>query len=206
MDQDTKDPDGPNTLSQGCYKQASDLTNPEACAAGAKAAGKDLQWKQTNAAGAPTAWGCVDPTAKPADSAKDCTGHDNGTGNTQVDSKTGLCADGSKPGDAAGPTNKIEGATNKCGSSSTNIIGCSSTGGQAIGDVLKIFVMVLSFGVGIAAVGGLGYSAVQYAGASDNESHVSAAKDRIRNIVIGLLLYGLLLAITNWLLPGTIFS
>lgn len=194
MDQGTKDPNSPNpnTLDSGCYKQASDLTNPQACAAGAKATGKDLQWKQTNKEGDPAAWGCVDPTAKPDDATKD----------------PNKIADG--PTNCDSPVvNKdscIQGATNKCGTSETNIIGCSGTGGQAIGDVLKIFVMVLSFGVGIAAVGGLAYSAIQYAGASDNESHVSAAKERIRNIIIGLLLYGFLLVIVNWLLPGGIFS
>ena len=65
--------------------------------------------------------------------------------------------------------------------------------------------IVLSFGVGIAATGSIAYSAIRYAGARDNQSDVSLARERIRNVVIGLLLYGFLIAIANWLVPGGIF-
>lgn len=90
----------------------------------------------------------------------------------------------------------------KCGEARTNIVSCDGEGATALGNVLRVFVIVLSIGVGIAAVGGIAYSAVQYAGASDNEGNVSAAKDRIRNIVIGLLVYGFMVVIVNWLVPG----
>lgn len=187
MDSDTKDPDGPNTLSKGCYKQATDLTNPEACEAGAKATGRDFKWQKTNKAGEKEAWGCVDPA------------HPNG-----VEADEG---DASCPKDVSGNCALVYSVTGKCGAEAkTNIIKCNTTGGAAtFNDILRIFVIVLSFGVGIAATGSIAYSAIRYAGARDNQSDVSLARERIRNVVIGLLLYGFLIAIANWLVPGGIF-
>ncbi len=100
---------------------------------------------------------------------------------------------------------RVEGV---CGEGArTNLIRCEDEGGAAaFNNVLRIFVIVLSFGVGIAAVGGLAFSAIQYAQASDNEGQVSAARERIRNIVIGIFLYGFLVAIVNWLMPGGIIG
>jgi hypothetical protein len=60
--------------------------------------------------------------------------------------------------------------------------------------------------VGVAALGGLAWASITYARATDNSGTVSEAKDMIRNIVIGLILYGFLIAIVNWLVPGTIFG
>lgn len=188
MDGPTKDPNGPNTLGAGCYKQASDLTNPQACEQGGKAAGRQFEWKQTNKAGDPTAYGCVDPQSPNGvdqqDPTAQCLKNAEGTG----------CAD------------KLDGGEGKCGQAKTNIISCNGEGAGALGDVLRIGVVVLSICVGIAAVGGIAWSSVQYASATDNQSNVSSARERIRNIIIGLLLYGFMVAIINWLVPGGIIG
>ncbi len=143
----------------------------------------------------------------PSAAANPCEGR--GDGKLGADGK---CSDGSDPNEADclkaadGKTclSGITGATNKCGEAKTNIIGCSGTSEGALNDVLRIFVIVLSFGVGIAAVASIAYSAIRYAGARDNQGDVSLARERIRNTVIGLLLYGFLIAIANWLVPGGI--
>ena len=94
----------------------------------------------------------------------------------------------------------------QCGQARTNLISCGSdTGAAAFNGVLRIIVIVLSIGVGVAAVGGIAWASLRYAGASDNEGQVSEAKDLIKNIIIGLLLYVFLVAITNWLVPGGVF-
>lgn len=145
----------------------------------------------------------------PLAAAEPCYGHGGG----QPDAN-GNCPDGSKPDEAAclqnatqtGCAGTITGGTKTCGQASTNIIGCGSDqGATALNNVLRIFVIVLTFGVGIAATGSIAYSAIRYAGARDNQSDVSLARERIRNVVIGLLLYGFLIAIANWLVPGGIF-
>jgi len=190
---DTQDPDTSlpddkrNKLSKGCYYQASDLTNSEAC----KAANKGYVWQRTGGGTSSDDYGCVD-LSNP-------DGKDNDKDNPDAvclkaaDGKT--CITGS-----------LEGGTKQCGQASTNIIGCGSDqGATALSNVLRIFVIVLTFGVGIAAVASIAYSAIRYAGARDNQSDVSLARERIRNVVIGLLLYGFLIAIANWLVPGGIF-
>jgi hypothetical protein len=60
--------------------------------------------------------------------------------------------------------------------------------------------------VGVAAVGGLAWAAVQYARATDDSGVVSDAKKLIRNVIIGIILYGFLVAIVNWLIPGGVFG
>lgn len=161
-------------------------TNPAACAAVSSQTNGGTKWVRTNKPGEPEAWGCeyVNPNEgnekDDDDPATPVT-----PGSTQGDKVTGRCGEEAR----------------------TNLIRCETEGGAAaFNNVLRIFVIVLSFGIGIAAIGGLAFSAIQYAQASDNEGSVSAARERIRNIVIGLFLYGFLLAIVNWLIPGGMFG
>ena len=93
-----------------------------------------------------------------------------------------------------------------CGEAETILISCKGKGVQALGDVLRIIISVLTVIIGIAAVGGIAWASVIYAKAEDNASEVSEARTLIRNIVIGLLLYGFLVGIINWLVPGNVFG
>lgn len=113
-------------------------------------------------------------------------------------------ADGS-PGDCINGST-FEKVTGKCGDARTNIISCEGQGGTALGNVLRIFVIVLSISIGIGAVGGLAYAAMLYAKAEDNSGNVSTARTLILNIVIGLFLYGFMLAIIQWLVPGGVIG
>lgn len=145
-----------------------------------------------------------------------------GTSPGQAGSDTGTCTNPKgDPNDPNNPNNNeddtpaegpkgagVEGSDKRCGAEArVNILECDTEGGAAaLGNVLRIFIIVLTTGVGIAAVGGIAYSAIQYAGAQDNQSNLSSARERIRNIVIGLLLYGFLIAIVNWLVPGSVIQ
>lgn len=95
-----------------------------------------------------------------------------------------------------------------CGEARTVIIKCNEKerGVPVLASVLRVFVSVLSVVIGVAAVGGIAWASVKYAKAEDNASEVSEARTLIRNIVIGLLLYGFLIAIVNWLVPGGIIG
>lgn len=98
-------------------------------------------------------------------------------------------------------------AATTCGSTKTQFIGCTSaTGTGTINDLIKIAVIVMTVLIGIVAAGGLGYAAILYASARDNQGQVTSALTIVRNIVIGLLLYGFTLAIINWLLPGSVIG
>jgi hypothetical protein len=99
------------------------------------------------------------------------------------------------------------GTSAKCGDTTTEFIACNSTTGTGtIGDLIKIALLVLSVGIGVVAVGGLAYASIIYASARDDQGKVSEARTIIRNIVIGLILYGMTVAIIAWLLPGSVID
>jgi hypothetical protein len=82
------------------------------------------------------------------------------------------------------------------------LIPCTGKGGEAIASVLKLFIGILSLGVGITAVGGIAYGSILYAGARDNSGQVQQAITIIRTVLVGVLLYVLMVAILGWLVPG----
>lgn len=94
-----------------------------------------------------------------------------------------------------------------CGETQTQYIACDSeTGVGTINDLIRIGVIVMSTLIGVVAVGGLVYAAMLYASARDNQNQISSSIDIIRNIVIGLVMYVLMLAIINWLIPGSVIG
>ena len=99
-----------------------------------------------------------------------------------------------------------------CGGAETSIISCSqtSTGTNAkdngIWGVLLIVLNILTGAVGIAAVGGIVYGAILYTSAADNAQQVKQAMEIIRNVVLGLVAYGLMFIGLNFLIPGGIFA
>lgn len=124
------------------------------------------------------------------------------------------CVDGTEPDkeaecpktDADGNCVGIKSVSNRCGDANVNILVCGEAGGNvALNNVLKIGVIILSIVVGIAAVGGLAWASILYSKAEENEGSVSEAKTLIQNIVVGLILYVLLVALINWLVPGGVF-
>lgn len=94
-----------------------------------------------------------------------------------------------------------------CGETKTQFIQCDAeTGVGTINELIKIVVNVLTVLIGVVATGGLAYAGVLYASARDNQSQVGSALTIIRNIVIGLFLYGFTIAIINWLIPGGVIG
>ncbi|HEV2402936.1 MAG TPA: hypothetical protein VGS08_01925 [Candidatus Saccharimonadales bacterium] len=63
---------------------------------------------------------------------------------------------------------------------------------------------VLSGIVGVAVVISLITAGIQYSSAAGDSGKVSAAKERIRNSIIAIFAYLVLLAFLQWLLPGGI--
>ena len=99
------------------------------------------------------------------------------------------------------------GGGSSCGGTKTEFIACSGGAGVgAIGDLVRIALMVMTIGVGIVAVGGFAYASILYASAHDDQNKVSQARTIIRNNIIGLVLYGMTVAIIAWLLPGAVIN
>ena len=100
-----------------------------------------------------------------------------------------------------------ENKDNKCGGAKTEIVSCDEEAGLgAIASIIKTAIMIVTIIIGIVAVGGITYAAILYASARDNQSQVQEAITIIRNVVIGLALYGFSIAIINWLVPGGVIG
>ncbi|MDR0887314.1 MAG: pilin [Candidatus Nomurabacteria bacterium] len=76
--------------------------------------------------------------------------------------------------------------------------------GEGIQNILNLIMQILTVGVGIAAVLGVTIAAIIYTTAGGDESKTKLAKTMIFNIVIGLILYVLLWALLNFILPNQI--
>lgn len=79
----------------------------------------------------------------------------------------------------------------------------ASTGMKCLISEILLF---LSVGVGIAVVAGIAIGGITYATSEGNPSKAQKGITIIVNAVIGLVLYLLLFAITNFLIPGGVFS
>lgn len=91
-----------------------------------------------------------------------------------------------------------------CGSSTK-----TDTADVSQSSVFQIVVWVLRImtgAVGIAAIGALIYAGMMYSSASGDSAQVSKAKTVITDTVIGLVVYGFMFIILNWLIPGGIFG
>ena len=73
-----------------------------------------------------------------------------------------------------------------------------------IEDILNMFLVVVTTGVGIAAVGSIVFAGVLYITARDNAAQVSKAKTMIMNTIIGIVAYILMWAFLEWIIPGGI--
>lgn len=93
-----------------------------------------------------------------------------------------------------------------CGGVNTAIISCSSGDHNALFDVLGIGLQIITYGVGSAAVIGVIIAAYQYITARDNPQKVAVAKNRLLQIIIGLVIWVMIWAILQFLLPGGLFA
>ncbi|MDX2776382.1 hypothetical protein PV379_03385 [Streptomyces caniscabiei] len=91
-----------------------------------------------------------------------------------------------------------------------DICGDAKTEGEAqdsaIWAILLLVLNILTAGVGIAAVGGIVYGSIMYSSAGDSQDQTRKAMDIIKNTVIGLIAYGLMYLVLNFLIPGGIFK
>lgn len=104
-----------------------------------------------------------------------------------------------------------------CAGTKTSIIkgdickGASKDAGKnieknAIWVILSWTVRVMTIGVGVAAVGGYIYGGILYSSAGDSPEQVKKATKVLVNTTIGLLLFGVMFGVLNFLVPGGVFS
>jgi hypothetical protein len=95
-------------------------------------------------------------------------------------------------------------AASSCGSQETALVACSSE--SAVWGVLLTAINVLTACIGVVAVGGIVYGAFLYASSGQDAAQTGRAKDVIRNVIIGLLLFAGMYAILQFLVPGGVFN
>ena len=91
-------------------------------------------------------------------------------------------------------------AVEDCGGYKTSILGCPDD----IKALLTLIVKILSAGVLVAAVAGLIFGAVMYMTAGGSADNTKKGITIIGDVIIGLVAYGLMYVILNFLIPGGI--
>jgi hypothetical protein len=110
---------------------------------------------------------------------------------------------------SGGVDNPIAG--DDCGGVKTAIIKCNADNSGDIEDngiwaLLLMVLNILTAGVGIIAVGGIVYGSILYTTAENKADQVKKATDIITNVVIGLILFALMWAGLNFIVPGGVFA
>ena len=81
---------------------------------------------------------------------------------------------------------------------------CDACNGGGINFVLMYTIEAMIFGIGILAVIGLSVFGIQYLTAGSNSGQTAKAKGRLRNMIIGVITYVVLVAGLQFLMPGGI--
>ncbi len=77
---------------------------------------------------------------------------------------------------------------------------------SGIWHIFKMVLKALTAIIGLIAIASIIVAGLIYATAQDSSEKVALAKKIIMNTIAGVILYALLLPITNWLIPGGIFN
>jgi len=98
-----------------------------------------------------------------------------------------------------------------CGGAKVAILSCTQGAGTTTKDngvwaLLVLTLQILTAAVGIVAVGGIAYGAALYASSGDKPEQAKQGMQFIRNVVIGLVAYGLMFVVLNFIIPGGIIG
>lgn len=97
----------------------------------------------------------------------------------------------------------------ECGALPQAFCASAETGDLETSATWKIIILVLRImtsGIGVVAVAMIGYFGFLYATAGDNANQTKEAKEKIRNTVIGIILYGVMYIALEFLIPGGVFT
>ncbi len=102
-------------------------------------------------------------------------------------------------------------AQQKCGGVDTAIISCDEKGGGELEDsglwgLLLVVINILTAGVGVLALAGIVYGSVLYTSAGGSPEQVKKAYNIFTNVVIGVIAFGGMFALLNFLIPGGVFN
>lgn len=111
------------------------------------------------------------------------------------------------------PTTSIyaQGGNNNCGVD-TAIIKCDNTSGKTgteatgLWSILSTVIKIMTAGVGVLALAGLVYGGILYSSAGGSPEQVKKARGVITNVVIGVVAFGGMFTLLNFIVPGGVFN
>ena len=92
----------------------------------------------------------------------------------------------------------------ECAGVNTSIINCGEEDG--VNFLLHTVINIMMSLVGILAVAGVAFSGYQYMTAAGDPGKMAKAKNRIVQIVLGLIVFAVMWAVAEWLIPGGVLS
>mgnify|MGYP003616984024 FL=1 len=93
-----------------------------------------------------------------------------------------------------------------CGGAETSVINCNGEGQDALIDVIKTVIKIMTVGVGVLAVGAVITGGILYSMAGSNPEYMKKAKTIWINTIIGLVIFAFFVTLTNFIIPGGIIG
>lgn len=103
------------------------------------------------------------------------------------------------------PTPTFADGPKPCDDSMFAILGGLGLCEKGLPGLLEFILGTLTFAVGVPAAGGLVWAGILYASADGNAEQVKKAKDMIRNVVVGLVVFAVMALALQWLFPKPVF-
>ncbi len=104
-------------------------------------------------------------------------------------------------------------AADSCGGVETAIIHCDQGGGEnapleetGVWGLLIIIINIMTAGVGVLALVGFVYGAILYTSAGGSPEQVKKARVVFTNVVIGVIAFGAMFTLLNFIVPGGVFN
>ena len=100
-----------------------------------------------------------------------------------------------------------------CGGVTTLIFNCLQSGGPSpdptksgAWGILTTAIQILTAGVGVAAVAGIVWGSILFTTAGGKPDHVKKANMVLTNTVLGIIIYAVMVAFLNFIIPGGVFG
>lgn len=91
----------------------------------------------------------------------------------------------------------------KCDNVNVDDDGLANTG---LWSILLLVVNIMTVGVGVLALAGFVYGGILYTSAGGSAEQVKKAKTVFTNVVIGIIAFGGMYALLNFIVPGGVFN
>lgn len=112
---------------------------------------------------------------------------------------------------------EVANAQNSCGGVETAIINCAQPGkgdkdtevaveDTGLWGLLILTINIMTAGVGVLAVGGFVYGGILYTTSRGNPDQVKKARSVFTNVIIGVVCFGGMFALLNFIVPGGVFN